>query len=163
MDEQNRGGGSYAQALRRKPAADFPTNEMLVGRMSASAPNAACFLRFRLLQELTPLQVGNAIAAAGVEMPRILAMFAVGDGIIKVQFCTAEATEHCKCQYGNNVGNTQGKLQLLSSVKTRYISVSRVPGDVSDEQVKLLLFGENQPRVHSVHHERYRNEQGDLL
>ena len=81
-------GASYGQTKpgRRKLCirlmADFPNNEMLVGRMSTSTPNAACFLRFHLLQELIPLQVGTAIVAANVEMPKILAMFAVGNGIV---------------------------------------------------------------------------------
>ena len=154
---------AYAAVTRPLPAMDFPSNEVLVERMTVHTASPSLEVKLALLTKMLPFDVGGTLEASGVPLNEISSMYAIANGCIKVLFSNLETMERFKAGYTNNVGGIQSKLRWLNGIQTKYVLVSRIPGNYSDEAIKNLLFGHSPPPIQSVHHERSKDRNGRLM
>ena len=156
---------AFSAVVKAKPiAAEFPSNEALAQGMAATTVSADKSVMLILQKDMMPVDVGVALASVGVPMPHIISMFAVDNRRINVMFNSPETMARFRTEYFNNKANIQAKVKLAERKKTKYIMLSRVPGDFSDEELKRLLFGdEYQVQIDSIYHERCPDQDGKLM
>ena len=155
---------AFSAVVKAKPiAAEFPSNEALAQGMAATTVSADKNVMLLLQKDMMPVEVGTALALAGVPMSHIISMFAVDSRRINVMFNSPETMARFRTEYFNNKANIQQKMKIAERKKTKFILLSCVPGDFSDEELKKLLFGTNPPRIDSIYHERCPNEDGKLM
>ena len=154
----------FSSVVKAKPiAALFPSNEILAQGMAATTVSTEKSVMLLLQKDMMPVEVGVALALAGVPMPHIISMFAVDQRRINVMFNSPETTARFMTEYYNNKANIQQKMKIAERKKTKFILLSCVPGDFSDEELIKQLFGTNPPRIDSIYHERCPNEDGKMM
>ena len=154
----------FSSVVKAKPiAALFPSNEILAQGMAATTVSTEKSVMLLLQKDMMPVEVGVALALAGVPMPHIISMFAVDQRRINVMFNSPETTARFMTEYYNNKANIQQKMKIAERRKTKFILLSCVPGDFSDEELIKQLFGTNPPRIDSIYHERCPNEDGKMM
>ena len=156
---------AFSAVVKAKPiAAEFPSNEALAQGMAATTVSADKSVMLILQKDMMPVDVGVALASVGVPMPHIISMFAVDNRRINVMFNSPETMARFRTEYFNNKANIQAKVKLAERKKTKYIMISRVPGDFSDEELKRLLLGDRYPlQIDSIYHERCPDKDGKLM
>ena len=152
---------SYSAATKRPPG--FKTNTELQAEMTKTAIDPAVMVKFKLERDLLPCDVGLLIASYGLPLNSIRTMYSAEEGRVAVQMVNQQYAEMVKQKHRNNTNNGQASLHLIEAEDSKFVSVSRVTGDYSDEKVKQLLFGDHASRVVSVHYERYKMNDGQLL
>ena len=151
---------SYCAATKRP--AGFKTNTELQAEMNKTAIDPAVMVKFQLERDLLPCDVGLLIASYGLPLSSIRTMYSAEEGRVAVQMVNQQYAEMVKQKHRNNTNDGQASLRLIEAEDSKFVSVSRVTGDYSDEKVKELLFGEHASRVVSVHYERYKMNDGQL-
>ena len=58
-----------------------------------------------------------------------------------------------KAKHRNNLNDCQASVRLVEAEETKFVSVSCVFGDFSDEKVKRLVFGRYAAKVVLIHYE----------
>ena len=159
------GGGfsrkKYSAAVRNPPG--HKTNAEMEADMVRTDVDPAVLVKFVLLKDLQPVEVGQLITSYGFPVQSIKTMFALETGRITVQMTSQQYAEDLKTKHRNNLNNGQASLRLIEAEETKFVSVSRVFGDFSDEKVKRLVFGDLASKVVSVHYERLKTANGELL
>ena len=154
-------GRMYSAAVRNPVG--HKSNAELEAEMVKTDVDPAVMVKFILLKDLQPAQLANVIISLGLPARSIKTMFAVDVGRITVQMTSQQYADDVKAKYRNNLNNCQASLRLVEAEETKFVSVSRVFGDYSDEKVKQLVFGGYAAKVVSVHYERFKTSDGELL
>ena len=96
----------FSSVVKAKPiAALFPSNEILAQGMAATTVSTEKCVMLLLQKDMMPVEVGVALALAGVPMPHIISMFAVDQRRINVMFNSPETRGRFMTEYHNNKAN----------------------------------------------------------